>query len=132
MAATTVFFSWQSDTGTSEGRNFIERALEMAVKRISNELQVEEAPRGPLQIDKDTKDVPGSPPIFETIRRKIDAAAIFIPDLSFVAKRPNGDPSQVSDISPPKTSGKYSLGGTTSGPAISAAKKPSSSSRFIA
>jgi hypothetical protein len=92
MPATTVFFSWQSDTSTSEGRNFIEKALEIAVRRISNELQVDEAPRDVLKVDKDTKDVPGSPPIFETIRRKIDAAAVFIPDLTFVAERPNGDP----------------------------------------
>lgn len=38
------------------------------------------------------KNVPGSPPIFETTRRKIDAAAIFVPYLTFVVKRPNGDP----------------------------------------
>ena len=52
----------------------------MAVKHISNELQVDEAPRDALQVDKDTKNVPGSPPIFEMTRRKIDAAG------------PNGDP----------------------------------------
>src|ERR1019366_3937013 len=40
--------------------------------------------------------------------------------------------SQVSDISPPKTSRVYSLGITVSGPAMRAAKNPSSASTFIA
>src|ERR1035438_1160427 len=40
--------------------------------------------------------------------------------------------SQVSDISPPKTSRLYSLGITVSGPAMRAAKNPSSASTFIA
>src|ERR1019366_4435595 len=40
--------------------------------------------------------------------------------------------SQVSDISPPKTSRLYSLGITVSGPAMRAARNPSSASTFIA
>src|SRR6516225_5813088 len=39
---------------------------------------------------------------------------------------------QASDGSPPTTSGRHSLGTTVSGPAIRAAKNPSSSSTFIA
>src|ERR1035437_7343904 len=40
--------------------------------------------------------------------------------------------SQASGISPPKPSGEYSLGITVSGPAMRAAKNPSSASTFIA
>lgn len=88
----TVFFSWQADTPTREGRNFIERALECAVARISADTTVEEAQRE-LEVDRDTKGVPGSPPIVETIFGKIDGAAVFLPDLTFIGKRPDGRPT---------------------------------------
>lgn len=88
----TVFFSWQSDTGNAD-KNFIERALDSAIKRISKDLEIAEDPRDPLELDKDTQGVPGSPNIFDTIRAKIDRAAIFIADLTFVASRSKGEPT---------------------------------------
>jgi hypothetical protein len=88
----TIFFSWQADTPTKEGRNFIERALERAARKIGDDATVEEAARD-LKIDRDTKDSPGSPPIVETIFRKIDKAAIFAPDLTFVGRRLDGRPT---------------------------------------
>src|ERR1039458_7507301 len=55
---------------------------------------------------------------------------IISPRISLASsKLPN---SQASAISPPKTSREYSLGITLSGPAIRAAKNPSSCSTFIA
>jgi hypothetical protein len=78
----TVFFSWQSDRPSREGRNLIEKALETAVARIAGDMKVEEAVREGLRVDKDTKDVPGSPPIFQTILRKIDNASVFVADLT--------------------------------------------------
>jgi hypothetical protein len=50
---------------------------------------VEEAVRD-LSVDRDTKDVPGSPPIVDTIFREIDNAAVFVPDLTFVGDRLDG------------------------------------------
>jgi len=88
----TIFFSWQSDTPSRGGRNFFEEALKSAIQRLSNDIQVDEPGREPLQLDKDTKNVPGSPPVVDTILRKIDRAAVFVPDLTFVAQRGNGDP----------------------------------------
>jgi hypothetical protein len=41
-------------------------------------------------MDKDTFHVPGSPAIAETIYGKIDRAAVFLSDLTYVAVRPNG------------------------------------------
>lgn len=83
--------SWQSDRATREGRNTIEKALEAAAKCISEDFTVEESSRE-LRVDKDTKDVPGLPPIFHTILEKIDRATVFVPDFTFVSRRPNGDP----------------------------------------
>ena len=87
----TVFFSWQSDRPTKEGRNLIERALKMALERIAQDMNLEE-PLRDLIFDKDTQGVAGSPPVFDTILEKIDGAAVFVPDLTFIAQRQNGDP----------------------------------------
>jgi len=40
--STTIFFSWQTDWPTKEGRNFIERARQAATERISKDLQIDE------------------------------------------------------------------------------------------
>lgn len=82
---TTVFFSWQSDRSSKDCRNFIDDALKKALKRISNDLVVDE----PIRVDKDTEGVSGTPPIFETIRQKIESAAAVVIDVTFVAKRLN-------------------------------------------
>jgi hypothetical protein len=89
---TTVFFSWQIDTQTTAGRNLIERALERAAKRIGGDTTIDEAIRE-IEIDRDTKGVAGSPPIVDTIFGKIDQAAAFVPDLTFIGKRPDGRPT---------------------------------------
>ena len=89
-----VFFSWQADRPTKEGRNLVERELERAIGRIGGDTTVEEAIRD-LEIDRDTKGIPGSPPIVETIFRKIDAASVFVPDLTFIGTRPDGRPRQI-------------------------------------
>jgi len=92
----TVFYSWQSDRPTGVCRNFIESALEKALKEINSDLKVEDADRNestdPVTLDRDTKNVPGTPPIVATIFEKINVASAFVADLTFVAERPNGEP----------------------------------------
>jgi hypothetical protein len=90
---TTVFFSWQTDTPAREGRNFIEKALKNAIKKIASDTDVEHAIREELELDKDTLGVPGSPAIVDTILGKIDNATVFLPDLTFIGKRPDGRPT---------------------------------------
>ena len=92
----TVFFSWQSDRPKEEGRDLIEQALEDAVEKIAADITVEEAIRDGLELDKDTKGVPGSPPIFETILNKIDKASVFIADLTFCGNRCTGEANSQS------------------------------------
>jgi len=87
-----IFFSWQSDTQTKSGRNLVERALDRAIGAIGLDTEVEEAIREGLELDKDTKGISGSPPIVETIFKKIDAAAVFVADLTFAGRRPDGAP----------------------------------------
>ncbi|MFZ0954036.1 MAG: hypothetical protein WAN17_17325 [Candidatus Sulfotelmatobacter sp.] len=87
-----IFFSWQSDRSTTEGRNLIEKALEKAVSVLAADVEIQKAVRDGIRVDKDTRDIPGSPKIFETILAKIEEAAIVVCDLTFIGTRPNGDP----------------------------------------
>ncbi|WP_354082167.1 hypothetical protein [Bradyrhizobium sp. S3.3.6] len=90
--AATVFFSWQTDTPNDVGRNFVRKALEDACAKLGQDASIAEAHRD-LAVDSDTQGVAGQPPVVETIFRKIDAAKIFVADMTFVAKRPDGRPS---------------------------------------
>src|ERR1039457_513656 len=77
----TVFYSWQSDSPSNLNRSFIERALEKALKRLHSDATLENALRDTnVELDKDTQGVAGSPPIAETILRKIEDCAVFVAD----------------------------------------------------
>ena len=39
-----------------------------------------------VEVDSETKGVPGHPPVADTILKKIDAAAVFVADLTFVGE----------------------------------------------
>jgi hypothetical protein len=87
-----IFFSWQSDVPNGVGRSFIEACLGQAIGEVIADTDVELADRD-LALDKDTLNEPGSPSIAETIFGKIDNAAIFLADMTYVAARPNGTKS---------------------------------------
>jgi hypothetical protein len=90
--AATIFFSWQADTLNSIGRNFVRKALEDACANIVGDASVDEAYRD-LEVDSDTQGIAGQPAIVETIFKKIDAAKVFVADMTFVAKRSDGGTS---------------------------------------
>jgi len=85
-----IFFSWQSDTDDDVGRYFIEACMKAAIKVVKADADLDPADRE-LKVDRDTRDVPGLPPILDTIFLKIDRAAAFLSDLTYVATRKNGD-----------------------------------------
>ena len=90
----TLFFSWQSDTPARIGLDLVEEALGLAVLRLAEDAKIEKAIRDEgLMVDRDTQGVPGVPPIVDTIFDKIDAATIFVPDLTFVGKRIDDRPT---------------------------------------
>ncbi len=88
--AQTVFFSWQSDSPPKIGREFLEKILREVCKDIAGDTTLDEAQRQEIVLDSDTKNVPGQPPVFQTILNKIDVAAVFVADLTFVGDRRNG------------------------------------------
>jgi hypothetical protein len=86
----TIFFSWQLDTPPALGRNFLHSALEAACRALGKEKDVEDASRDPLTVDSDTQGEPGQPPIVETILKKIDAAQLFVADMTYTAQSVDG------------------------------------------
>lgn len=84
-----IFFSWQSDIPNRVGRSLIETCLERAIAVLQADADIDLADRD-IAVDRDTLDVPGSPPIMETIFGKIDRAAVFLSDLTYVAERAGG------------------------------------------
>ncbi|WP_175905153.1 hypothetical protein [Burkholderia seminalis] len=90
---TTIFYSWQADRPGKVCRSFIENSLKDAISLLLQDATLDEALRDDLVFDKDTQGVPGSPAIVETIFRKIDAAAVFVADLTFVGSRADDRPT---------------------------------------
>lgn len=89
--ALTIFYSWQSDLPSKINRNFIEDALNKAIKKVGRDISVQAALRDEtIKLDKDTKGVPGIPPIAEVIFEKISQCEIFVPDFTFVGKTEGG------------------------------------------
>lgn len=84
MAKLTVFYSWQSDRPSKVCRDFIARALDEAVARLAVRRGFE------ITVDSDTRGVPGTPPVNQTILDKIEACDVFLADMTFVAATDGG------------------------------------------
>ncbi len=92
--ALSIFYSWQTDSPSSTNRNFIEDALKRAIKQLNADAEIVNSTRNEsLALDKDTKGLPGMPPIAQSLFDKIDGCAVFVPDLTFVAKTGGGRPT---------------------------------------
>ena len=94
---TTIFYSWQSDTPNKTNRGLIEDAIKSAIANISpNDFAIK------LSLDHDTKDVPGSPAIADSILKKIGICGIFICDVTIVTspneKRPSPNPNVLIEL----------------------------------
>jgi hypothetical protein len=76
-----VFWSWQSDTPAKIGRDFVRDALEIAISELKQTPDIDEALRG-AYLDHDWKGVSGSPSLVDTILSKIEAASVFIADVT--------------------------------------------------
>lgn len=74
----TIFYSWQSDLPNATNRGFISKCLENALTELNEDLLIDAV------IDRDTKNIVGTPDIASSIFSKIDIANIFIADISFI------------------------------------------------
>lgn len=81
-----IFYSWQSDLPNRTNRGFIESCIESAIKKLdrADDFYLE------LNLDRDTKNEPGTPDIANTIFSKIERAKIFIADISIINSNSDG------------------------------------------
>ncbi|WFU91986.1 hypothetical protein QA644_34335 (plasmid) [Rhizobium sp. CC1099] len=79
-----IFYAWQNDRDGKVCNHFIRIALEAAVETLRQDHDVE------IRLDSDTADVSGTPPVSETILRKIRECEIFVGDVTFVGMTANG------------------------------------------
>ena len=86
MSRVTVFYSWQSDTPSERGKDFVSAALYEATRRIAADVGVELRP----EVDQDTAGIPGSPNMSVEIFSKIDHCAVFVADVSLTYRRDVG------------------------------------------
>jgi hypothetical protein len=105
----TIFYSWQSDLPPELNKHFIEEAIESAIDEINKEINNQTGQRTELlKLDRDTKGMPGSPPITDTILQKIDDCEAFIADLTFVAQtEKNPETGKVRAVSNPNVLIEY-------------------------
>ncbi len=87
MTEFRIFYAWQSDRPANLCRSLIRNALDEAKKQIQANLAIDEARRIDVEIDQDTQGKPGSPPVAETIFRKIRESDAFVADLTFTGGR---------------------------------------------
>jgi len=98
-----IFWSWQSDTPQDEGRYFVRDVIAKLADEFNYAVEAEEAerPEGEAQvgqaaaedrveIDHDTRGVGGSPPIADTILKKIRKAAVFVADVTPIVTTKGG------------------------------------------
>jgi hypothetical protein len=75
-----IFYSWQSDLSSSANRQFIFAALQKAAAAIKSDDTIAVEP----VVDRDTSGIAGSPHIPASIFEKIDAADVFVADISII------------------------------------------------
>jgi len=79
-----IFYSWQSDREQDVCGRLIQIALQGAIDALQSSFE------SVLILDSDTVGVAGTPPVSETILRKIRTCDIFVGDVSFVGATERG------------------------------------------
>lgn len=82
-----IFWSWQSDLEKKLSMHFIKKCIEKAISEINSEATFSDRE---VEIDHDTKNIPGSPPITDTIFEKITNSDLFIADITPIAQTIKG------------------------------------------
>lgn len=84
--ANSVFWSWQSDLDGRVTRDLVRYALDEAITLLAADLEEADRP----SLTSDTQGVAGTPDIVATILRKIDEAAVFVGDVTPIARSASG------------------------------------------
>ena len=81
----SVFFSWQSDLDEEVTKLVIRKAIQRAIKEVNRDVKLQESERDELKYDADMMGETGNSSVVETICLKIDSAAAFVADVTYVA-----------------------------------------------
>jgi len=93
---TTVFFSWQTDTPPKGGRHFLKSVLEEVCEQLAPGSNVAEVVRD-VGVNS-AQAFAGRPPMLETLFKKLEGTGVFLADMTFTAKRPDGRPLPNSNV----------------------------------
>ncbi len=93
-----IFYSWQSDSPSKTNRNLIEQAIKTAIKRTKADWDFKLEPA----MDRDTRNLPGTPAISDSIFEKIRECDAFIADVTIItapgSKRPIPNPNVLIEL----------------------------------
>jgi hypothetical protein len=92
--AVKLFWSWQSETPPRIGRVFVRDALRDALEQLKIAADIDEPERDATKIDHDPERISGGVGLLRAILRSIDAAAVFVADVSAVGKIGSGTDMQ--------------------------------------
>ena len=84
-----IFYSWQTDAPRKTNKEFIHGAVQEAIEKLGDSLELSEAQRNSIELDQDTQGVLGSPEIAKVIFEKIAASNVVVTDVSLVANGKN-------------------------------------------
>jgi hypothetical protein len=79
-----IFYAWQSDLPGKFNRYAIKNGLRLARAEIEEEFSTKLDETTEIVIDEATRDLPGSPHIPTAILQKIQAADVFVADVSAI------------------------------------------------
>jgi hypothetical protein len=88
--AIKLFWSWQSESPVRIGRIFVRDALKAAIEQLKLGADIDEPERDTTKIDHDPGRVSGGAGLVREILNGIDAAAIFVADVTAVGKIGSG------------------------------------------
>lgn len=81
MSKFTIFYSWQSDLPNNTNRTAIRNAIGQAVISLSGEFE-----EAQFVQDEATREMAGSPNIAQVVQTKIEAADVFVADISTITE----------------------------------------------
>jgi hypothetical protein len=88
--AVKLFWSWQSETPQRTGRVIVRDALKEAIEQLKVTADIDEPERDAAKIDHDPERISGGVGLVRAILKSIDAASVFVADVSAVGKVGSG------------------------------------------
>ena len=99
--AVKLFWSWQSETPQRTGRVIVRDALKEAIEQLKVTADIDEPERDAAKIDHDPERISGGVGLVRAILKSIDAASVFVADVSAVGKVGSG-----ADVQPESAGNK--------------------------